>query len=259
MNPQASWLSLAAFGNGLNVDGLVKRLPPAAGAMAVRTASSKHSYSTSLITLSGYQERTITKYFCVQIEVIDKIVSNFSMGRTGYRRLYSGGRVSQPDVTKCVENHSWPKIFDVFALMKTAPHRPPVASGGCHEGKFADPGYRKPRQSCFGAHTASQPDARWLRKQRRNRKKACTPDVYRLCPGEIPNVRPYLCCGGRRPASAKPAGRCSSSEELTARELRPHRRGIARRICGRSHMLGSPGWSQKILSGVVLSCVYLTG
>jgi len=44
----------------------------------VRTASSKHSYSTSLITLSGYQRRTISKYFCVQIEVIDQIVSNFS-------------------------------------------------------------------------------------------------------------------------------------------------------------------------------------
>src|SRR5712671_8244814 len=58
-------------------------------------------------------------------------------------------------VTKCVENHSWPKIFDVFALMKTAPHRPPVASGGCHEGKICRIlGYRKPRQSCFGAHTA---------------------------------------------------------------------------------------------------------
>ena len=39
-------------------------------------------------------------------------------------------------MTKCVENHSWPKIFDVFALMKTAPHRPPVASEGCHEGKI---------------------------------------------------------------------------------------------------------------------------
>src|SRR6266700_1330204 len=40
-------------------------------------------------------------------------------------------------------------------------------------------------------------------------------------------------CGGRRPASAKPAGRCSSSEELTAAFAR---------------MFGSPGWSQKILS-----------
>src|SRR5258708_24508825 len=58
-------------------------------------------------------------------------------------------------VTKCVENHSWSKIFDVFALMKTAPLRPPVASGGCHEGKICRIlGYRKPRQSCFGAHSA---------------------------------------------------------------------------------------------------------
>jgi hypothetical protein len=25
-------------------------------------------------------------------------------------------------------------------------------------------------------------------------KKACTPDVYRLCPGEIPNVRAITAC-----------------------------------------------------------------
>jgi len=35
-----------------------------------------------------------------------------------------------------VENHSWPKIFDVFALMKTAPHRPPVASGVVMKARF---------------------------------------------------------------------------------------------------------------------------
>ena len=44
-------------------------------------------------------------------------------------------------------------------------------------------------------------------------RRACTPDVYRFCAGEIPNVRAITNrCGGRRRASANPAGQCSSSE-----------------------------------------------
>ena len=39
-------------------------------------------------------------------------------------------------------------------------------------------------------------------------KRACTPDVYRLCAGEIPNARAI----GRRPVSATPAGQCSSCD-----------------------------------------------
>ena len=30
---------------------------------------------------------------------------------------------------------------------------------------------------------------------RRGQRRACTPDVYRLCPGEIPNVRAIACAG----------------------------------------------------------------
>ena len=32
-------------------------------------------------------------------------------------------------------------------------------------------------------------------------RKACTPDVYRLCPGEIPNVRAITACLRRQRAS----------------------------------------------------------
>ncbi len=32
-------------------------------------------------------------------------------------------------------------------------------------------------------------------------RKACTPDVYRLCPGEIPNVRAITACLRRQKAS----------------------------------------------------------
>ncbi len=38
-------------------------------------------------------------------------------------------------------------------------------------------------------------------------RKACTPDVYRLCPGEIPNVRAITSCLRRQKASLSDACR----------------------------------------------------
>ena len=38
-------------------------------------------------------------------------------------------------------------------------------------------------------------------------KRACTPDVYRLCPGEIPNVRAITSCLRRQKASLSDACR----------------------------------------------------
>lgn len=38
-------------------------------------------------------------------------------------------------------------------------------------------------------------------------RKACTPDVYRLCPGEIPNVRAITNCLQRQKASLSEACR----------------------------------------------------
>jgi hypothetical protein len=38
-------------------------------------------------------------------------------------------------------------------------------------------------------------------------KRACTPDVYRLCPGEIPNVRAITNCLRRQKASLSDACR----------------------------------------------------
>jgi hypothetical protein len=38
-------------------------------------------------------------------------------------------------------------------------------------------------------------------------RKACTPDVYRLCPGEIPNVRAITNCLRRQKASLSDACR----------------------------------------------------
>jgi hypothetical protein len=36
-------------------------------------------------------------------------------------------------------------------------------------------------------------------------KRACTPDVYRLCPGEIPDVRAVTACLRRQKASLSEA------------------------------------------------------
>ncbi len=36
-------------------------------------------------------------------------------------------------------------------------------------------------------------------------RRACTPDVYRLCPGEIPNVRAITACLRRQRSSLSPA------------------------------------------------------
>jgi hypothetical protein len=36
-------------------------------------------------------------------------------------------------------------------------------------------------------------------------RKACTPDVYRLCAGEIPNVRAITSCLRRQKSSLSPA------------------------------------------------------
>jgi hypothetical protein len=38
-------------------------------------------------------------------------------------------------------------------------------------------------------------------------RRACTPDVYRLCPGEIPNVRAITSCLRRQKASLSDACR----------------------------------------------------
>jgi len=38
-------------------------------------------------------------------------------------------------------------------------------------------------------------------------RRACTPDVYRLCPGEIPNVRAITACLWRQKASLSEACR----------------------------------------------------
>jgi len=110
-------------------------------------------------------------------------------------------------VTKCVENHSWSKIFDVFALMKTAPHRPPVASGVVMKARFTGSWGIASRANLALALTLLATESALAAQATPEQKKACTPDVYRLCPGEIPNVRAITSCLRRQKASLSEACR----------------------------------------------------
>jgi hypothetical protein len=55
------------------------------------------------------------------------------------------------------------------------------------------------------AHAAGTPEQR----------RACTPDVYRLCPGEIPNVRAITACLRRQKASLSEACRAAFEQADT--------------------------------------------
>ena len=56
----------------------------------------------------------------------------------------------------------------------------------------------------FAAGSASAQSAAQATPQQR---RACTPDVYRLCPGEIPNARAITACLRRQKASLSEACR----------------------------------------------------
>jgi hypothetical protein len=43
-------------------------------------------------------------------------------------------------------------------------------------------------------------------------RKACTPDVYRLCAGEIPNVRAITACLQRQKSNLSPACRAAMDQ-----------------------------------------------
>jgi hypothetical protein len=49
-------------------------------------------------------------------------------------------------------------------------------------------------------------------------RKACTPDVYRLCPGEIPNVRAITACLRRQKAGL--SAPCRAVGNRTPQDLR---------------------------------------
>ena len=70
------------------------------------------------------------------------------------------------------------------------------------------------RFTTFGRHSCARSSRRACRNRLGTRrlatpeqKKACTPDVYRLCAGEIPNVRAITACLRRQKANLSEACR----------------------------------------------------
>src|ERR1700716_3689000 len=91
--------------------------------------------------------------------------------------------------------------------MKTAPHRPPVASGVVMLVRFTGSWGIASRANLALALTLLATESALAAQATPEQKKACTPDVYRLCPGEIPNVRAITACLRRQKASLSEACR----------------------------------------------------
>src|SRR4029453_6285160 len=72
---QGAPLSLAARGDGSRRWVWTTKSSSGTGAIAVWTASSSKSYSTSLIALSGFREAMVAQGFCFQIERIARILT----------------------------------------------------------------------------------------------------------------------------------------------------------------------------------------
>jgi hypothetical protein len=110
---------------------------------------------------------------------------------------------------KCEKNHIWPTIFSFSLLACTTPAHlkgdavmrarfPGVSAGAGRAHHAAAFGLLLAQ---FAAGSASADIAT------PEQKRACTPDVYRLCAGEIPNARAITACLRRRKAGLSDACR----------------------------------------------------
>src|SRR3982074_1861050 len=90
----AIWLSLAASGGSSMVCGWAKKSSCGAGAMAVLTASSNWSNSTSLITRSpGFESARCQKSFVSRLNKQLKLYRSGDRGPRGYRCPNFPGRI----------------------------------------------------------------------------------------------------------------------------------------------------------------------
>jgi hypothetical protein len=114
---------------------------------------------------------------------------------------------------KCEKNHILQAYFCVFAADKRGVVETPANPRGRHvmktrfTGSCAGGGH-VPRAFTFGlllALAASGPARADLATP--EQRRACTPDVYRLCAGEIPNVRAITACLRRQKSSLSEACR----------------------------------------------------
>jgi hypothetical protein len=118
--------------------------------------------------------------------------------------LIPGEDVDPPGAAKCGKNHIWPAIFSLLASMMPAPSR-------CRqEFPLARAALLWPRRSvCCLPPVRRRPIS-----PRRNRTGRARPTSIVSAPAKSPARGPSPpACGGRRPVSATPAGRCSSSDD----------------------------------------------
>ena len=116
---------------------------------------------------------------------------------------------------KCEKNHIFWDSFCVFALIEHAPEIDGKMRGESNMkssfARFAESIDRTRIASVLGVFlsvvSASSAFALGTPEQRR----ACTPDVYRLCAGEIPNVRAIIACLQRQKGNLSSA--CRSAME----------------------------------------------
>jgi hypothetical protein len=170
---------------------------------------------------SPVRERTISKHLCFQVEVIDQIVidppiepvlvTDLVTGAFGYRGIYRARIVNQPAAAECVRNHISRTKFTVFAPTRTAPCRRRYHQGSVMKTIFARfsalTGRANPALALamlFALFSAGSALAALATPEQR---RACTPDVYRLCAGEIPNVQAITSCLRRHKASLSEACR----------------------------------------------------
>lgn len=121
------------------------------------------------------------------------------------------GKYAAPSPVQCEKNHIQPVNVGPFPEITPAPYPAPVNPREYrHDAQIYHCGRHPPRQSSVGirlltALAASAPARAELATP--EQKKACTPDVYRLCAGEIPNARAITACLRRQKANVSEAGR----------------------------------------------------
>src|SRR5213594_2315873 len=82
---QGSWLSFAAVGAALNVGRRARKSSCGTGSIAILTASSNRSNSTSLMALSWFESARSQESFVFELNRSLKLYRSAQRGRGGYR------------------------------------------------------------------------------------------------------------------------------------------------------------------------------
>jgi hypothetical protein len=109
----------------------------------------------------------------------------------------------------CERNHILRIIFAVFALLTTAPRKAPAEPGedAVMKARFNRRWALASRANLALALTLFTTGSALAAPRTPAQRRACTPDVYRLRPGDIPNIRAITASLRRQRTSLGAAGR----------------------------------------------------